>query len=142
MKRRMAAATAAGIALAGIASAPVSAAAAEAAPRDRQVCQSATLFVSHTLCVDFQGDLYNADVVKMEVRASTSTGMGHWELFGPRGTIANSTDGEWRNRTHYWSGWQDGAHGDRWCAVFWKDMGGGSGYIKGTQPLCVTAGGI
>ncbi|WP_329266955.1 hypothetical protein [Streptomyces sp. NBC_01451] len=28
------------------------------------------------------------------------------------------------------------ANGDLWCAVFWKDMGGGSAYIKGTQPLC------
>ncbi len=136
--KRMAAAMAAGIVLTGTASA----ASAEAAPQNRRVCQSTTLFVSHTVCVDFQNDLYDADVVRMEVRASTSTGMGHWELYGPRGTIKNSLDGEWRNRTHDWSGYQDGAHGDLWCAVFWKDMGGGSGYIKGTQPLCVKAGGI
>ncbi|MEU1277365.1 hypothetical protein [Streptomyces sp. NPDC005805] len=138
--KRMAAAMAAGIALTGIAS--TSASAAESAPRDRTSCQSTTLFVTHTLCVDFEGDLYDADVVKMEVRATTRTGMGHWELYGPRGTIRNSLDGEWKDRTHYWSGYQDGGHGDLWCAVFWKDMGGGSGYIKGTQPLCVRATGI
>ncbi|RLV67849.1 hypothetical protein STAN_3373 [Streptomyces sp. CBMAI 2042] len=141
MRHRIAAVAAAatGIILASLTATPASAAPAV----DRQRCQSATLFVNHTLCVTFQGDLYNADVVKMDVRASTSTGMGgHWELYGPRGTIKNSLDGEWRNRTHDWSGWQDGAHGDLWCAVFWKDMGGGSGYIKGTQPLCVTARGI
>ncbi|MEW5537668.1 hypothetical protein [Streptomyces cyaneofuscatus] len=140
MRHRIAAVAAAatGIILASLTATPASAAPAV----DRQRCQSATLFVNHTLCVTFQGDLYNADVVKMDVRASTSTGMGHWELYGPRGTIKNSLDGEWRNRTHDWSGWQDGAHGDLWCAVFWKDMGGGSGYIKGTQPLCVTSRGI
>ncbi|MFF5480892.1 hypothetical protein ACFY5C_26645 [Streptomyces sp. NPDC012935] len=137
--KRMAAAMAAGIVLAGMASA--SASAAETAPQqDRTRCQSTTLFISHTLCVNFEGDLYDADVVKMEVRASTKTNLGHWELFGPRGTISNSTDGEWKDRTHYWSGYQDGAHGDRWCAVFWMNVGGS--YIKGTQPLCVTAGGI
>ncbi|MFE9017523.1 hypothetical protein ACFYNL_02920 [Streptomyces sp. NPDC007808] len=133
--KRMAAAMAAGIVLAGTASA--SASAAEAADI-RTVCQSTTLFVSHELCVTFQ-NVADADVEKMEVRATTSTGRGHWELFGPRGTIRNSYDGEWKNITHSWSGYQDGANGDLWCAVFWKDMGGGSGYIKGTQPLCVKA---
>ncbi|QOV40808.1 hypothetical protein IM697_21895 [Streptomyces ferrugineus] len=138
--KRMAAAMAAGIVLAGTASASASASAAAAAPQNRKVCQSTTLFISHTLCVDFQNQLFDADVVRMEVRASTSTGMGHWELFGPRGTIKNSLDGEWKDRTHDWSGYQDGAHGDLWCAVFWRNTG--AGYIKGTQPLCVRAGGI
>ncbi|MER5890929.1 hypothetical protein ABT160_44530 [Streptomyces sp. NPDC001941] len=138
--KRMTAALAAGIVLAGAVS--TSASAAQAAPRDRTYCQSTTLFVTHTLCVAFEGDLYDADVVKMDVRATTSTGRGHWELYGPHGTISNSLDGEWKDRPHYWSGYQDGAHGDLWCAVFWKDMGGGSGYIKGTQPLCVKGDGI
>ncbi|MEU9161902.1 hypothetical protein AB0D29_16730 [Streptomyces sp. NPDC048424] len=135
MKRRMSAAMAAGIVLVGIAPA-----AAEAAPQDRRRCQSTTLFITHTLCVDFENDWFDADVVKMEVRASTTTNLGHWELYGPHGTVKNSTDGEWKDRTHYWSGYQDGANGDRWCAVFWMNVGGS--YIKGTQPLCVTAGGV
>lgn len=65
----------------------------------------------------------------------------HWELSGPRGTISNSTDGEWQNRSHWWSGYQDGAHGDLWCAVFWKPSLSG-GYVQGTKPVCVTSGGI
>lgn len=134
MKRRMAAAMVAGILLAGIAPA------AEAAQQDRRRCQSATLFISHTLCVDFEGDLFDADVVKMVVRASNKTSFGHWELYGPRDTIQNSTDGEWKDRTHYWSGYQDGANSDRWCAVFWLYLDGTR--IKRTQPLCVTAGGV
>ncbi|TXS39748.1 hypothetical protein EAO75_43470 [Streptomyces sp. uw30] len=129
--KRMAVAMAAGIVLAGAASAS-----ATEATDIRTVCQSTTLFVSHELCVTFQ-NVADADVEKMEVRATTSTGMGHWELFGPRGTIKNSLDGEWKDRTHDWSGYQDGANGDLWCAVFWRDTG--AGYIKGTQPLCVKA---
>lgn len=50
----------------------------------------------------------DADVVKMEVRAFTTTNMGHGELYGPHGTIRNSTDGEWKDHTHYWSGYQGG----------------------------------
>ncbi len=135
--KRIAAAMAAGIVLAGTASASATAA-ENGRPRK---CQSTTLFVSHELCVTFEYTA-DADVVGMEVRASTRTGMGHWELFGPRGTIKNSLDGEWKDRTHDWSGYQDGAYRDLWCAVFWKDMGGGSGYIKGTQPLCVRGDGF
>ncbi|HEY8980213.1 MAG TPA: hypothetical protein VIU15_11590 [Streptomyces sp.] len=132
--KRMAAAMATGIVLAGTALTGT-ASATSAVPGDR-VCQSTTLFVTHELCVTFQ-NVADADVVELEVRATTRTGMGHWQLFGPRGTVKDSLDGEWKDRTHYWSGYEDGANGDLWCAVFWRDTG--AGYIKGTQPLCVKA---
>ncbi|MET9002083.1 hypothetical protein [Amycolatopsis sp. NPDC004169] len=141
MKHRMAAAMAltAGTVLAGIASGSASASAAA----DNERCQSAdypSVAFSHTVCVTFRGNGSGAppnDVIRMNVRSSGGTGIGHWELFGPHGTISNSLDGEWKDRTHAWAGYQDSSFGDLWCAVFWKDGGGGSGYYRATPPVCV-----
>lgn len=143
MKHRMVAAMAlaAGTVLAGIASGPASASASAAADYER--CQSAnypSVAFSHTVCVTFRGNGSGAppnDVIKMNVRSSGRTGIGHWELFGPHGTVSNSLDGEWKDRTHDWAGYQDSSFGDLWCAVFWKDGGGGSGYYRATPPVCV-----
>ncbi|MFD3518638.1 hypothetical protein [Streptomyces sp. NPDC058657] len=157
MKRRMAAAMAAGTVLAGIASGSASASASASASgpapastsasaeADYERCQSAnypSVAFSHTVCVTFRGNGSGAppnDVIRMNVRSSGRTGIGHWELFGPHGTVSNSLDGEWKDRTHAWAGYQDSSFGDRWCAVFWKDGGGGSGYYRATPPLCVTS---
>ncbi|MEU0529764.1 hypothetical protein [Amycolatopsis tolypomycina] len=144
MKHRMAAAmvVAAGTVLAGIASGPASASTAAA---DYERCQSAeypSVAFSHTVCVTFRGNGSGVppnDVIRMNVRSSGRTGIGHWELFGPHGTVSNSLDGEWKDRTHDWAGYQDSSFGDRWCAVFWRDGGGGSGYYRATPPVCVTS---
>ncbi|SDW24310.1 hypothetical protein SAMN05421504_10150 [Amycolatopsis xylanica] len=138
MKYRMAAAMAlaAGTVLAGIASGPASASTAE----DNERCQDATypsVAFSHKVCVTFRGSGGANDVIRMNVNSFGRTGIGHWELFGPHGTISNSLDGEWKDRRHDWAGYQDSSFGDLWCAVFWRDGGGGSGYYRATPPVCV-----
>ncbi len=66
--------------------------------------------------------------------------MDNRELCDPYDTAENSPDGDGRtDRTYGWSVYQDGAHSGLWYAVFRKDTGSGSGFAKGTQPLCVRA---